>query len=73
MGRGAALGAKVNCRSIIAAWGAHGTREAGGARIKWGELGFENKGALASWLSRRGMELGMGEIGRRGVPWEHRR
>ena len=45
MGRGAAVGAEVNCRSIIAAWGAHGTREAGGARIKWGELGFENKGA----------------------------
>ena len=59
----------MNCR-IITAWGAHGTREAGGARIKWGELGVDNKGALARWQSRGKEELVMGEIGRRGGPWE---
>ena len=40
----------MSCR-IMAAWGAHGTRKAEGARINYGELGVDNKGALANWQS----------------------
>ena len=47
--RGAAVGAEVSCR-IIAAWEAHGAREAGGARIKWDKGGREGGGAEMNWF-----------------------
>ena len=39
----------MSCR-IIAAWEAHGAREAGGARIKWDKGGREGGGAEMNWF-----------------------